>query len=259
MQATAIISPKISVQYIVEYSDDRCSTAPDPAQATTKVPAGSVALIVMQEAANDDSQLRFTATYFGSDLGYYIDAINGTSTDSENRCYWLIYVRYPNGTEFLSPLGVSSYVLPGTGYSLIWRYTRTYDTTYVPDAETQSLTTAFEVHVHVAIIIIDIFTDPGHHTRVTTYFYAYIYNVYIYTVKTRVSRNSPIRSLWNALEGETVNRCLINTSVEYLYFFIPQRCLVNSNTLKQISSSSQKLQETSTIIYSSTIHFSKLE
>ena len=85
------------------------------------------------------------------------------------------------------------------------------------------------------------------------------YCKYMYTVKTRVSRNSPIRSLWNALEGETVNRCLINTSVEYLYFFIPQRCLVNSNTLKQISSSSQKLQETSTIIYSSTIHFSKLE
>ena len=117
----------------MEYPDFGCSSAPDPDTVTVTVPIKSRALIVMQEAASMNSDLRFSATYFGSELGYFIEKLNGTNSDLGKSCFWFIYIRDPKGNEFLSPLGVSNYVLRGNGYSIVWRFQQ-----YIPENSTHS-------------------------------------------------------------------------------------------------------------------------
>ena len=125
----------------MEFPDDRCSTAPNPDPVTVTVPAESRALIVMQEAADKRSDLRFTTTYSRPDYGYFIDKINGTrDSDGRKNCYWFIYIRGPEDKEILSPLGVSNYILPDTGYSIIWRFEL-----YVPENSTHDLASGSEV------------------------------------------------------------------------------------------------------------------
>ena len=69
------------MEYTFQYSDaENCPTntsGSDPISVT--IPANGVAQNVMEASVDVDSSYRFTATYFGSTLGYFIDAINGTS------------------------------------------------------------------------------------------------------------------------------------------------------------------------------------
>ena len=69
---------------------------------------------------------KFTATYFGSALGYLIDAINDVPVAvtqlPPSVCYWEFYVKYPNGTEVSSPVGVSSFTFNSSGYGMTMRY-----------------------------------------------------------------------------------------------------------------------------------------
>ena len=117
----------------MEYPDDGCSSAPEPDPVTVTVPIKSRALIVMQEAASMNSNVRFSAKYFGSKLGYSIRKLNGTKSDLNESCFWFFYIQDPKGNEFRSPLGVSNLVLRGNGYSIIYRFQR-----YIPENSTHS-------------------------------------------------------------------------------------------------------------------------
>ena len=76
------------------------------------------------ESAVDEfgSDYRFSATYFGNELGYFIDTINGTSSDAASNCFWFIFIKPPNGDEVLSPLGVSNFRIRRSGFAMVWRY-----------------------------------------------------------------------------------------------------------------------------------------
>lgn len=80
-----------------------------------------------QAVTNFGAPFRFSATYFGARLGYFINAINGTESDPFESCFWFFFIRRPRGTEFLSPVGVSNFQIPGNGYSIIWRFMQNED------------------------------------------------------------------------------------------------------------------------------------
>ena len=85
------------------------------------VKKGSTVLTVMEQAVtNFGRSYRFSATYFGGDLGYFIDTINGTTSDSP--CFWFLYTSTPTSCdETLSPVGVSTATV-NKGSSVTWRF-----------------------------------------------------------------------------------------------------------------------------------------
>ena len=79
----------------------------------------------MQNAADQFGQsFRFSVTYFGSEFGYFIDTLNGVSSNIENNCYWIYFIGLPDGRESKATLGISSYHVPADGYSIIWSFTQ---------------------------------------------------------------------------------------------------------------------------------------
>ena len=98
---------------------------------TVTVPVGSVALRVMELAVDQDRSYRFSATYFGTQLGYFIDTIDGVTSDDP--CYWFFYYQPPGMSPVFSNLGVSSFVIPDNGGTVIFRY-ETFD----PSAESSN-------------------------------------------------------------------------------------------------------------------------
>ena len=58
-----------------------------------------VALDVLEASVNVDRTYQFTATYFGATLGYFINAINGTS--SYMSCFWFFFTFKHLGAKIL--------------------------------------------------------------------------------------------------------------------------------------------------------------
>ena len=83
---------------------------------------GSNAQRVMEEAANENSALRFQVTYYDRELGYLVDKIGDTpNTDTT---YWLLYVNDGPGEDlYPSPLGISNWI-PNEDSTVEWRYER---------------------------------------------------------------------------------------------------------------------------------------
>ena len=131
--------PEISADYIIQYPEAGCSTATPPDPVTVTANAYSSVLTIMERATDIGPDYRFTAAYFGSTLGYSIRTLNGTS--SIDPCYWFIYIRLPTGEEFQSPLGASNYIIPASGYSIIWRFE-----TFNPD-NTNTNTTGVSLYI----------------------------------------------------------------------------------------------------------------
>ena len=75
---------------------------------------------VMEIAANKNSTLRFQATYFNRELGYFVDKIGDTPNADGN--YWFLYVNDGPGHALrFSPLGVSNWI-PNEDSTVEWRY-----------------------------------------------------------------------------------------------------------------------------------------
>ena len=125
------VGADVTVNYSVEYPPEDeypCGVkqAPLPSSIPIVVLAGSTAFRVMENAVNSyGSSYKFTATYFGS-LGFLIDAINGipcaVTQLPPSVCYWEFYIKYPNGTEVSSSVGVSSFTFNSDGYGMTMRY-----------------------------------------------------------------------------------------------------------------------------------------
>lgn len=117
--------PSVPVTFEIQYPDSTCtggiSTVP-PRPVTLNTTAGGVAQEVLERAVELGRSYRFAATYFGSELGYFVDAINGTR--SNNPCFWFFLIQEPGSTGDLitAPLGISNYVIPGEGYSIVFQY-----------------------------------------------------------------------------------------------------------------------------------------
>lgn len=110
----------ISAMYSIEFPIENCTANNvPPSPVTVSIGTGDTALDVLEAAVDVNSGYRFTATYFGS-LGYLIDAINGTA--SKDPCYWFFYYQKPGMEPVFSDVGVSSFVIPEDGYSIIFRY-----------------------------------------------------------------------------------------------------------------------------------------
>ena len=122
-----------TVKYQIQYNDPVCSNSTSPAKVKIVLglirsqnlqyllETGKYALDIMEEAVvQGGAPYRFSSTYFGS-LGYFIDKINGTQSNSP--CFWTIFIGKPNGRTVLSPVGVSSLFIK-SGQTLIMRYQR---------------------------------------------------------------------------------------------------------------------------------------
>ena len=110
----------IDVDYTILYEDETCSNGTAPDSVMVSVKKGSTVLTVMEQAVTDFGRFyRFTATYFGGDLGYSIGTINGTTSDSP--CFWFLYTSTPTGGEILSPVGVSTATV-NKGSGVTWRF-----------------------------------------------------------------------------------------------------------------------------------------
>ena len=114
----------VEVKYNVEYPNvNEC-----PPKSNSKIPSVNViipsngsALNVMEASVDISPAYRFTATYFGSTLGYFITTINGTP--SSQTCYWFFYYKEPGSLHpIFSNVGVSNYHIPTNGYTIIMRY-----------------------------------------------------------------------------------------------------------------------------------------
>lgn len=120
----------LSTTLNIEFLDPVCSTATPPEPAMVSIPTGSNVLAVMQRAVdNFGRDYRFSATYFGSELGFFIDTLSGTSSNVEDNCFWIYYIDPPNGDEFKANLGVSNYIVPADGYTITWRFMQVTDDT----------------------------------------------------------------------------------------------------------------------------------
>ena len=121
-----VIPTPVFVEYAFQYPDmEKCPQSMmdinqfDPISVT--IPTNGTAQNVLEASVGVGTAYRFTATYFGSTLGYFIDAINGTSSD--NPCYWFFYYQAPGlPNPVLSNLGVSNFIIPTSGYSIFMRY-----------------------------------------------------------------------------------------------------------------------------------------
>ena len=110
----------IDVDYTILYEDETCSNGTAPDSVMVSVKKGSTVLTVMEQAVTDFGRsYRFSATYFGGDLGYFIDTINGTTSDSP--CFWFLYTSTPTSGEALSPVGVSTATVK-KGSAVTWRF-----------------------------------------------------------------------------------------------------------------------------------------
>lgn len=114
---------EVDVTYQIEFPDPACSNATAPDTVVVSVRRGNTALNVMEQAVTDfGTPYRFSATYFGDELGYFIDSISSTESRSADNCFWFYFIRDPTGNEFLSPVGVSNFCVPSNGFSIIWRF-----------------------------------------------------------------------------------------------------------------------------------------
>ena len=113
----------LAVQYSLQFDCPPASGTSPPAYVTNvTVPAGSTALDVMQAAVSIDNGFKFSATNFGSALGFSIDEISGTA--SSNMCYWKLFVKTPaNFQTSPAAIGVSHFVICSEGYEIIYVYT----------------------------------------------------------------------------------------------------------------------------------------
>ena len=72
------------------------------------------------------SPYSFSATYFGTELGYFIDKIDNVASDTTTNCFWIYYIisaTAGGGVVSYSPnVGVSNFLIPATGTRMVWRY-----------------------------------------------------------------------------------------------------------------------------------------
>ena len=111
-----------SSNMIIEYPEAACSTATPPPDAAVSIVQGGTALDVMEQAGNTGREYRFSATYFGSNLGFSIDTLNGVSNNQTNTCNWLFFIMTPDGAVEQASVDVSNYIVPADDYAVIWRY-----------------------------------------------------------------------------------------------------------------------------------------
>ena len=89
------------------------------------LPINSTALDVMEAAVDQNSPYyKFVATYYGSSLGYFINAIGDVPTAPNSHYYWAFYYSIGDGKPIYSDKGVSNFILPSSGYTIIMKYER---------------------------------------------------------------------------------------------------------------------------------------
>lgn len=133
-------SSTINSAETIQFTDHSCFTStpptPPPTKSVSYIPEGSTALDVMQKAEDDCKfncscydtdkyDYSFRAVYQGKEKGFAVDTISKVS--NSDSCKWILFIKNPNGEEIPVSVNPSIMVMPGTGYSLIWRYMQRVD------------------------------------------------------------------------------------------------------------------------------------
>ena len=142
------------MEYAFEYPDtEECpqETLNNPlSQVTLTIPESGTAQKVLETSVGISSYYRFSATYFGSTLGYFNDTINGTSSDMAASCYWFFYVQEPGSEQpELASVGISSNIIPTSGYSIVMHYEKSEETPSVQDA---AINVTYSVYLLIAVM-----------------------------------------------------------------------------------------------------------
>lgn len=101
-------------------------------ETTVSIPVNGSALDVMkaavdQAAVDDRCAYKFTATYHAS-LGFFIDIIGGHGKPDNDQHYWKFSYKKPGGDLVPSEVGVSTFTIPNSGYSIVMEYKATTGT-----------------------------------------------------------------------------------------------------------------------------------
>ena len=95
-------------------------TNPPPKEITVTVETGATAFDVMVAASDTDRSYNFTASYFGN-IGFYIDAINGTA--NTETCFWYyFYQTRPPALPIESSSAGLAVGVTTNGFIVIFRY-----------------------------------------------------------------------------------------------------------------------------------------
>ena len=78
---------------------------------------GATAQNVMEAGANSDNSVRFVATYYNAQLGYYINKIG--QVGEESGMSWMFYWAQGDGEPQKANVGVSHFYIPNDGYTII--------------------------------------------------------------------------------------------------------------------------------------------
>ena len=116
---------QVNVTYNIRYSDPVCSNDTAPDDVVVRIRRRRTALNVMERAVTlFGRDYRFSATYFGGELGYSINTINGTSSNLESGCFWFLFILDEGGNEIFSPFGVSNIKITKKQTDVIWQFGR---------------------------------------------------------------------------------------------------------------------------------------
>ena len=123
----------ITTRYTVEYPDSQCANK-SSLSAPITIPANSPVQYLMQNAAAQFGwSFLFSVSYFGSELGYSITTLNGSSNNIENNCSWTYFIGFADGRESEAKLGISNYRVPADGYSITWSFMQIEEPAEMPD------------------------------------------------------------------------------------------------------------------------------
>lgn len=115
-------SPNFTTTFSIEIDIANCSlnrTRPDP--VTLDVNCGTNAQTLMEQAVDVDSAYYFTASYYGSQVGYDVIAISGI--ENEGDCEWHLYYQAPDEDEAeFTMFNVTQFIIPCNGSNVIMRY-----------------------------------------------------------------------------------------------------------------------------------------
>jgi len=93
-----------------------------PGEVDLVVPQGTSGIQLMEAAVARCTNFKFTVSFNGTKMGYFIQSINGIAGDNENSCFWtLSFQPYLAEQLITSPVGISSYY-PSYKCVVQWEY-----------------------------------------------------------------------------------------------------------------------------------------
>lgn len=150
------LPPMLPSTVAIEYPDLICNDAMPPPAIDTFVFQGGSALTLMENAVSftqSGSLYRFSASYSSTE-GFVVETLDGVANTEE--CRWVLFIMSPEGIVFHFSMSPADYEIPGSGYTIIWRFMRPIEvttTSYVAKETTSILGVVILLFISIVWIV----------------------------------------------------------------------------------------------------------